>query len=341
MKYISFVVPSYNSENYLNKCIDSLLVGGNDVEIIIVNDGSKDNTIAIANEYKEKYPDIIKVIDKENGGHGSGLNAGIANATGLYFKCVDSDDWVDKEAYLKLLETIKANLDKDIEPDLYLTNYVFERLDLNKQCLAGNKNRFKLNELITWNEVKRLHLGEFLMMHSLIFKLSVIKESKLKIPEKTFYVDSIFCYVPLKFVKTLYYLDVDFYRYYVGRPDQSVTFENMTKNYKMQLKVMRELSLAYSYDELKALPRKHRRFMIHDLIVKSYLTLFYVMAGYNKERKEAYKEYFRDFKKNNLKLYKKLRYRTYFLFPFTLILPLRKLVVMTGYKCVCRKTNWQ
>ena len=320
--------------------IDSLLHGGDDVEIIIVNDGSSDRTIDIANDYKEKYPNIIRVIDKENGGHGSGLNAGIAHATGLYFKCVDSDDWVDEKAYLKLLETLKANLNQGIEPDLYLTNYVFERLDLNKQCVAGNKNRFKLNELITWDEVKKFNLGEFVMMHSLLFKLSVIKESNLVLPEHTFYVDSIYTFKPLKHVHTLYYLDVDFYRYYVGRPNQSVTFSNMTKNWRMQLRVMRELSLAYTYDELKALPRKHRRFMMHDLIVKSYLTLFYVMAGYDKERKEAYKEYFREFKEKNLKLYKKLRYRTYFLFPFTLILPLRRLVVMTGYKCVIKKTNW-
>ena len=88
MKYISFVVPSYNSEKYLNKCIDSLLYGGEDVEIIIVNDGSIDRTLEIALEYQNKYPTIVKVVDQENGGHGSGLNAGIKNATGLYFKYI-------------------------------------------------------------------------------------------------------------------------------------------------------------------------------------------------------------------------------------------------------------
>lgn len=75
MKYISFVVPSYNSEQYLNKCIDSLLIGGEDVEIIIVNDGSKDRTLEIASSYEKQYPSIVKVIEKENGGHGSGINA--------------------------------------------------------------------------------------------------------------------------------------------------------------------------------------------------------------------------------------------------------------------------
>lgn len=93
-KLISFAVPSYNSQAYLNKCIDSLLVGGDDVEIIIVNDGSKDNTAAIADEYAAKYPDIVKAVHKPNGGHGSGVNAGLKIATGIYYKVVDSDDWL-------------------------------------------------------------------------------------------------------------------------------------------------------------------------------------------------------------------------------------------------------
>ena len=340
MKLISFVVPSYNSEKYLQKCIDSLLLGGDDVEIIIVNDGSKDNTINIANEYMEKYPSIIKVIDKENGGHGSGVNAGIDNATGLYFKVVDSDDWVDAAAYKKVLMTIKEHLSDASSPDMYLTNYVFERLDEGKQYVADYKKRIPINKMISFEDIKAFGLAEFMIMHSIIYKLDIVKESKVRLPHHTFYVDTIFTFVPLKLVKSIYYIDCDFYRYYVGRPDQSVTFKNMTKNYKMQIKVMYELSMAYSWEDLKTLPRKQRNFMIHDLIVKSYLTLFYVMAGYNKEKKEAYKEYFDAFKKENRSLYYKLRYRTYFLFPFTLILPLRKWVVMTGYKKLMAKTNW-
>lgn len=101
MKLISFAIPSYNSENYLSHCVDTLLTGKDEVEIIIINDGSKDNTLKIAKEYEKKYPNIVKAIDKKNGGHGSGVNKGLELATGLYYKVVDSDDWVNEESLKK------------------------------------------------------------------------------------------------------------------------------------------------------------------------------------------------------------------------------------------------
>ena len=100
MKYISFAIPCYNSQEYMAKAIESILVGGEDVEIIIVNDGSKDRTSEIAHEYKEKYPEIIKVVDKENGGHGDAVNVGLNHASGRYFKVVDSDDWAVSYTHL-------------------------------------------------------------------------------------------------------------------------------------------------------------------------------------------------------------------------------------------------
>ena len=128
MKKISFIVPCYNSENYLERCINSLLVGQDEVEIIIVNDGSTDNTKEIADEYAKKYPHIIKVIHKENGGHGSGVNTGLKKASGTYFKVVDSDDWLDKNSLLELLSAIKEMESSKNEVDLIICNYM---------CLCG------------------------------------------------------------------------------------------------------------------------------------------------------------------------------------------------------------
>ena len=114
MKDISFVVPCYNSEGYMKKCIDSLLIGKEQVEIIIIDDGSTDKTGKIADQYHKKYPETVKVIHQENGGHGEGINTGLKHATGKYFKVVDSDDWLDEKAYKNLLK----------ETDLYLGNLI-------------------------------------------------------------------------------------------------------------------------------------------------------------------------------------------------------------------------
>ena len=106
MKLLSIAIPCYNSQDYMENCIESLLVGGEEVEILIVDDGSSDRTAEIADDYARKYPTIVKAIHQENGGHGEAVNAGIRNATGLYFKVVDSDDWVNKEAYVQILKTL-------------------------------------------------------------------------------------------------------------------------------------------------------------------------------------------------------------------------------------------
>lgn len=104
MKHLTITVPCFNSEDYLERCLDSLVIGGENVEIIIVNDGSTDRTGEIADQYARQFPEIVTVVHKENGGHGSGVNAGIALATGMYFKVVDSDDWLEADAYRALLK---------------------------------------------------------------------------------------------------------------------------------------------------------------------------------------------------------------------------------------------
>lgn len=340
MKLISFVVPSYNSENYLNKCIDSLLVCKEYVEIIIVNDGSKDNTINIANSYKEQYPETVIVIDKENGGHGSGLNAGLEVATGIYYKCVDSDDWVDPDAYRTLIDKMLEHQALEQLPDMYFVNQVFERLDLCKSYEEKLDNRITPNKFITWKDVKLKGVADYLLMHEMIIKREIIIKSNTILPHHTFYVDNIYAYKPLYYVKNMYYLNVPFYRYYVGRPNQSVTLANMSKNYYMQIRVMKELSYAYTLDELKALDKHHYKYMMHDLIVKSYLTFFYVYIKHDKQKIKEYKEYFKEFKAKNRKLYKKLRYRTYFIVYSLLIKPFKILAIKIGYKQIIKNNNW-
>jgi glycosyltransferase involved in cell wall biosynthesis len=339
-KLISFCVPSYNSEAYMEKCINSLLIGGDKVEIIIVNDGSKDNTGAIADSYKEKYPNIVKVIHKENGGHGSGVNAGVREATGIYYKVVDSDDWADEEGLLKLLETIEKHKEEDNLPDMYFVNYLFENVSDNTTFLQDFRRQFPVDKFFTWKDIKPFKVTEYLMMHALVYKLSVIKESGMVLPEKTFYVDNLFTFTPMYWVKKMYYLDITFYHYFIGRQDQSVNINNMVKRYDQQLRVMLCMSTAFTMDELNKLDKPHRKYMLHDLEAKSFLTIFYVMADYNKQKIADYKEYFKAFKAHDKKLYRKIRFGTLFFFPFLLPRPLRKAAALFGYKQVCKKTRW-
>ncbi len=131
MKLLSFVVPCYNSAAYMEKCVDSLLPGGEDVEILIVDDGSVDETAEIADRYASCYPGIVRAIHKANGGHGSAVNAGIENASGLYFKVVDSDDWVKQEAYMQILETLRELTGGERRLDLLISNFVYEKVGEN------------------------------------------------------------------------------------------------------------------------------------------------------------------------------------------------------------------
>ena len=212
MKYISFAIPSYNSQEYMSHAIESILVGGEDVEIIIVNDGSSDDTSKIAHEYEEKYPTIIKAVDKENGGHGDAVNSGLTHATGKYFKVVDSDDWVDAEALRKILEFLKKLESEDEEVDMLISNYVYEKVGATHKKCIHYRNVLPQNKIFKWEEIGRFHLDQYILMHSVIYRTAMLKLSQLELPKHTFYVDNIYVYYPLPFVRKVYYLDVDLYQ---------------------------------------------------------------------------------------------------------------------------------
>lgn len=240
MKLLSVAIPCYNSENYMRKCVDSLLVGGEDVEIIIVDDGStKDETAKIADEYADKYPTIVKAVHQENGGHGAAVNTGIKNATGLYFKVVDSDDWVKKEAYLQVLDTLREMAGGACTLDMLVCNFVYEKEGEKRKKVMHYRHILPQGKMVAWEDCHHFLKGHYILMHSVIFRTKLLRECDLQLPEHTFYVDNLYVFEPLPYVKNLYYLDVNFYRYYIGREDQSVNEEVMISRIDQQLKVNR------------------------------------------------------------------------------------------------------
>lgn len=303
MKKISFVVPCYNSEDYMERCIDSLLIGKDSVEIIIVNDGSKDNTIKIAKKYEKKYPKIIKVIDKENGGHGSGVNAGLKVATGEYFKVVDSDDWLDGSSLKQLLKAIDKN-----SPDLIVCNYVYDHLYDNKQKVINFKNIFKENCLNTWNDLKMFRVSQYLIMHSLIYKTKILKKCKLNLPEHTFYVDNIVAYQPLPYVNSILYLNLDLYHYFIGREDQSVNEKVMITRVDQQIKVTKIILSLFNLEDLRKENKKLVRYLMRMNSMMVVISDIYLIMKNDKESLDKRKELWQYIKKIDKKLYLKLRY---------------------------------
>ena len=308
MYLITFAVPCYNSAGYMRRCIDTLLTGGEDVEIIIVNDGSTDETGKIAEEYAERFPNVT-AVNQENGGHGSGVNKGLELAQGLYFKVVDSDDWLETAALHTLLDTLWEHLEQDTPADLYLTNFVYEKVVEHARFVRRYTENFPQGRLFGWNEVKRFRNSNVLLMHSMLYRTDKLRESGVVLPEHTFYVDNIFAYKPLPYTKKLYYMNIDLYRYYIGREDQSVNRENIVKRYRQQIRVMKEMLNAYSYRDLNKLRSGLSQYMKHDLGVVMTLTMMFTTGGKENiaERKIALKELWENLRRKDEKMYSYLR----------------------------------
>lgn len=237
MKLLTVAIPCYNSQDYMDQAIETVLVGGEDVEILLIDDGSTDKTGEIADGYAEKYPEAIRVIHQENKGHGGAVNTGICEADGMYFKVLDSDDWFDREAFLEVLNKLRSFRMHRKAVDMFICNYVYEKPSRNKAKVIRYTNALPVGHVFTWKHVKKFKQSQNILMHSVIYRTKVLRRCGLKLPEHTFYVDNLFVYEPLPYVKTMYYLDVDLYRYYIGREDQSVNERVMISRIDQQISV--------------------------------------------------------------------------------------------------------
>lgn len=306
MKLITFAVPCYNSESYMRHCVDSLLEGGEEVEILIVDDGSKDGTAQIADEYASKYPTIVRAIHQENGGHGEAVNTGLLNATGYYYKVVDSDDWVNKAAYHDILEVLRKTVRENISLDMLLSNFVYEKQGARRKKVMSYRNMFPQDEVITWDDMRFLKKSQYILMHSVIYRTELLRECGLKLPKHTFYVDNIFVYQPLPYVKTIYYLDVNFYRYFIGRGDQSVNEKVMIGRIDQQIRVTH--IMLETYNVWKIENKKLRKYMMNYLDIMMMVSSILLIRSGTDENFKKKQELWKYLKNLDRKLYRKLRY---------------------------------
>ncbi|MGN0794692.1 MAG: glycosyltransferase family 2 protein [Aristaeellaceae bacterium] len=306
MKLLSVAVPCYNSEAYMRHCIDTLLSGGEEVEILIVNDGSfKDSTAAIADAYAARHPTICKAIHKENGGHGDAVMAGLRAATGLYFKVVDSDDWVDEAALQRVLLALRANQDKGV--DLYIANYVYEKEGAAHRHVVRYGNALPRERVLTWDEAGTFHMGQYLLMHALIYRRQLLLDSGMELPKKTFYVDNLYAYQPLPLVRTLYYLDVDLYRYYIGRSDQSVNESVMISRIDQNIRVNRMMMEIYATADMDS--RKKRSYMLKYLEIITTVSSILLVKGGSEEQLAKKQQLWAELRRDYPEVYRQLRHR--------------------------------
>lgn len=269
-KIITFAIPCYNSAVYMDTCIQSILDGAHgmpDVEIIIVDDGSfKDDTAARADEWEARFPGTIKAVHQENGGHGMAVLAGLAHATGTFFKVVDSDDWVDTESLKALLAKIRETEEAQERIDLFVTNYVYEHTADDTQNVVDYRHVLPEGRVFGWRDIGHFNMAQNLLMHSLCYRTSVLRDGGVPMPAHTFYVDNIYAWVPLPRCKRIYYLNIDLYRYYIGRQDQSVNEKVMAGRIDQQLRITRIMMESYHLYQDITVPQL-RSYMVNYFVI--------------------------------------------------------------------------
>ena len=310
MKLLTVAVPCYNSAEYMENCIKTLLTGGEEVEILIVNDGStKDNTAEIADRLASENPTIIKAIHKENGGHGDAVNVGLANATGVYFKVVDSDDWVDEKALKTILKTLRYMVDKNKNLDMLLSNFVYEKQGVKNKAVMSYGSAIKSRHITGWDGSIRFSKFQYILMHSVIYRTELLRECNVELPKHTFYVDNIYVFKPLPKVKKICYIDVDFYRYFIGRDDQSVNESVMISRIDQHIKVAKIMIEDYSNMTIES--ERLDKYMIQYLDMMMCIASVMLILAKNDEALEKKKELWKWLKTEYPAIYKKLRFTVF------------------------------
>ena len=229
MKTLTFLIPCYNVSSCVSHCIDSMLVDDlfDDIEILLINDGSKDNTLDILHQYEKKYSSVIRVIDKENGGWGTAINLGIREAKGKYLKEVDADDWVSSENLKEYIAFLKNN---DI--DYIATNYTeyFKTTDKYERHIY-QKDIY--NKPMSLNDFWENHSNAWdFPIHAITYRTQVLQDNNIKVGDR-YYGDIEYNLYSLPYVQTICVLPINVTIYFRGSNEQSTSTSGYTKHYKV------------------------------------------------------------------------------------------------------------
>lgn len=305
-KLLTVVVPSYNASKYLDFNLQSFLIPSvpEKLEVIVVDDGSTDDTARIADAYHEKYPETIRVIHKENGGHGSGINAGLKAATGKYFKVVDADDWVDHEALERLLDYIASfdvadtiidtaqvqaeakvrTKDKAIfVPDVIHNNYYWRLTDEAKSP-EEYERKAEFKEPFPGVEYHKVYDFEsiadrcYVKMHNMTIRTEILRKHQIHIDEHCYYVDMEYIFFPMPYVETIAFLPEFLYQYQIGRQGQSMDPAKMQRNAAQYDHVLTSI-YAYYDAHCRDIKQPKRRKYIDRLISRFYASRIKILLS--------------------------------------------------------------
>lgn len=309
-KLLTVVVPIYKVEKYINKCLDSLIVSGEQMkflEVICVNDGTPDNSALMAKEYEERYPETFKVIDKENGGHGSAWNKGLELATGKYVRFLDSDDWLTNfEEFIKKLLSI--------DTDLVFTNMVkyYQKTDSYKRFdVLGMSDGIVYDaEKFDWSLTNSMLCPDGVTnFQQCTYKTSMLRPYCPLFLEKQFYDDEILYVVPLILSKTISFFDLVLYNYYIGREGQTVDPKVYAKGYDFKLKVRNSMQkFVDAHKDISFTKEKKLEFILNrrNTLIMTIVTLMPYSEGKNKA-----KEFVEWLQQNHPNYVKSIRFRLY------------------------------
>lgn len=306
-KLITYAIPCYNSAEYMDHCIESILAcGADDIEIVIVDDGStEDNTLEKARDWAVRYPDIVRAVHQENGGHGAAVMKGLSEARGLYFKVVDSDDWLDNASNIKMLETLRKFQERPL--DLMIVNYVYEHVADNTREVMNYRHILPENKVFRWEQCGNFPPSKVILMHSVVYRSQMLRDCGLQLPSHTFYVDNIFVYVPLPSCRRLYYLDVDLYHYLIGRDDQSVNEQVMIGRIDQQLRITRIMIDAFHLQEDVA-SLKLRQYMVNYLSMMMIICTIFSMMSDREDKDQLRRDIWHHLQAHDPATYHKIRY---------------------------------
>lgn len=221
-KLLTIVIPVYNTEKYLRKCLNSIITTScmEKLEILVIIDGSPDNSANIAKEYSKQYPDTITVIEKENGGHGSCCNIGLKKAQGKYIKFLDSDDWLDTDSFPQFISKIN-----DLDVDLIQTNTTKEYQRDNKS-IYENRYTDIYNKVIDARTFDYTKQFDFITLANSTFKTTSLRNSGINFTENGMFDDTVLNVLPFKTLNYFYCINLPLYHYLLGRSNQSMSLTN-------------------------------------------------------------------------------------------------------------------